>query len=61
MSVPFNWMWRDPAETLDRLRAVRDRMEKEDKEFREREIKRNRKRIRKLLKQAQRRELKGQR
>lgn len=61
MSVPFSWLWGDPAENLDRLRVVRARLEKEDKAFREREIRRNQRRIRKLVKQAKNRELKGQR
>ena len=37
---PFDWLWRDPAEQLDRLRATRARMEKVDKELREQERRR---------------------
>ena len=61
MSLPFSWLWGDPAENLDRLRVVRARLEKEDKAFREREIRRNQRRIRKLVKEAKARQLKGQR
>jgi hypothetical protein len=60
MAVPFSWMWGDPAESLDRLRSVRERMAKADKEFQERERKRKARRIRELVKQAKQRQLKGQ-
>lgn len=59
--VPFGWMWGDPAAHLDRLRSVRSRLEAADKEFRAREIKRNQRRIRKLVKAAKAQQLKGQR
>lgn len=59
-AVPFAWMWQDPAETLDRLRVVRARMEKADKDLREQERRRKARRIRKLLKAAKNRGLKGQ-
>lgn len=59
--VPFSWLWGDPAENLDRLRAVRSRMEKEDAEFQKRERKRKKKRIKELTRQAMNRQLKGQR
>lgn len=60
MAVPFSWLWGDPAESLDRLRAVRERLAKADKEHRELERKRKARRIRKLVKQAKQRQLKGQ-
>ncbi len=50
--LPFSWLWDDPAETLDRLRATRARLEKVDKEMRERERRIKARRIRKLVKQA---------
>lgn len=46
--LPFAWMWRDPAESVDRLREMRARMDRAEKE------------LRKLLKMAKARELKGQ-
>lgn len=60
-AVPFSWLWGDPAESLDRLRATRERMAKADKEYQERERRRKARKIRKLLKAAKNRELKGQR
>ena len=39
-SVPFSWMWRDPAEVLDRLRPMRARMAIAEKELKERERRR---------------------
>lgn len=59
-ALPFFWLWGDPAESLDRLRATRERMAQADKEFKERERRRKARRIRKLVKQAKQRELKGQ-
>lgn len=61
MAIPFSWLWGDPAETLDRLRSVRDRMAKADKDYQERERKRKARKIRKLVKAAKARQLKGQR
>jgi len=60
-AIPFAWLWGDPAESLDRLRVTRDRFEKADKEYRERERRRKARHIRKLLKAAKNREVKGQR
>lgn len=57
---PFSWMWRDPAENIDRLRDLRARMEKAEKEIKERDRIRKRRRIRKLVKLAEARQLKGQ-
>jgi hypothetical protein len=59
-SVPFSWMWRDPAEVLDRLRPMRARMAVAEKELKERERRRKARRIRKLVKLAKARMLKGQ-
>lgn len=56
----FAWMWRDPAESVDRLREMRARMDRAEKELRERELRHKRRRVRKLLKMAKARELKGQ-
>lgn len=61
MALPFSWLWGDPADSLDRLRTTRDRIEKADKEYREREIKRRQRKIRALVKAAKARQLKGQR
>jgi hypothetical protein len=58
--VPFSWLWQDPAETLDRLRVVRARLEKADKALREQDRRRKARRIRKLVKAAKARQLKGQ-
>lgn len=58
---PFAWMWSDPAEHMDRLLALKERLAKEEKDFKERERRRKARQIRKLLKAAKNRELKGQR
>ena len=60
-TLPFSWLWGDPAESLDRKRATVERLEKIDKAWREQERRRKARKIRKLLKQAKARELKGQR
>jgi hypothetical protein len=57
MALPFSWMYQDPAIVVDRMRELLDR----DKEFNERERKRKARRIRKLVKMAKARQLKGQR
>lgn len=59
-AVPFSWMWGDPAESLDRLRALRERMAIAEKEMRERERRLKARRIRKLTKLAMAGKLKGQ-
>lgn len=61
MALPFSWLYDDPAETLDRLRATRLALAKADKELAERERRHKARRIRKLVKQAKNRQLKGQR
>lgn len=61
MSMPqFAWMWRAPAESIDRLREMRARIDRAEKELRERELRHKRRRVRKLVKMAKARELKGQ-
>lgn len=60
-AAPFSWMWKDPAEVLDRLRPMKARMEAAEKEIKERDRIRKARRIRKLVKAAKARELKGQR
>lgn len=60
MSVPFSWMWGDPANVVDRLRPMQDRMAAAEKEIKERELRNKKRRIRKLVKLAKGRMLKGQ-
>jgi hypothetical protein len=57
MALAFSWMYGDPSIVVDRLRGLRER----DKEFKERERKRKARNIRKLVKMAKARQLKGQR
>lgn len=59
-SVPFSLMWGDPAEVLDRMRALKDRLEKAEKEQHERDRRRKARKIRNLVKLAKARALKGQ-
>lgn len=59
-SVPFSWMWGDPAGCVDQLRSMKDRMAKAEKTARERELRNKKRRIRKLVKEAMNRQLKGQ-
>lgn len=56
MALPFAWMYRDPAEVVDRLNEFRAL----DRELQERERKRKARRIRQLVKKAKSRQLKGQ-
>jgi hypothetical protein len=58
--LPFSWLWGDPAETLDRKRSTMAAFEKADKEMREIERRKKARRIRKLVKMAKARQLKGQ-
>ena len=60
MALAFDWMYRDPAEVVDRLRATRERLAKADKEMAARERRIKARRIRKLVKLAKKRQLKGQ-
>lgn len=59
--VPFSWMWGDPADSVDRLRSLKVRMAMAEKEFKERELRNRRRHVRRLVKMAKARELKGQR
>lgn len=61
MSVPFSWMWGDPAESFDRMRSLRARLEVAEREQKEHDRRRKARRIKKLVKQAMGRQLKGQR
>lgn len=55
---PFDWMWRDPAQVQERLEAeIQPLLEK----GRDLERRNNRRRIRKLLKEAKAMQSKGQR
>ncbi|MBP8226104.1 MAG: hypothetical protein KAX59_08150 [Acidovorax sp.] len=58
---PFDWLWRDPADAMDRLLSLKERLAKEEQEFKERERRRKARRIRQLVKLAKARQLKGQR
>ncbi len=58
---PFSRFWGDPAEHLDEWRALQKKVAAAEKRAKDLELKRNKQRIRKLLKQAKARELKGQR
>lgn len=58
-SVPFGWMYQDPALIIDRLRSLRVRMEAEEKRLREQDRRRKARRIRKLTKLAMAGKLKG--
>lgn len=57
--LPFSWMWRDPAETIDAMRKFRAAMADEEKRLKEQERKRKARRIRKLTKLAMAGKLKG--
>lgn len=57
--VPFSWMYRDPAEVVDRLRSMRVRMAVEEQRLREQARRRKARRIRKLTKAAKAGLLKG--
>ena len=59
-SLPFSWMWGDPSEVIDRLRPMQQRMATAEKEMKERDLRNKKRRIRKLVKQAKARLLKGQ-
>ncbi len=58
--APFSWMWGDPADHLDRIREMRTRLEKAEKERKARELIKKRRKIRSLLKKAKARQLRGQ-
>lgn len=58
-SVPFSWMWKDPALITDQLIGMRDRMAKAEAEIKEKDRRRKALRIRKLTKLAKAGMLKG--
>lgn len=58
-SVPFGWMYQDPALIVDRLRSLRARMEAEEKRLLERDRRRKARKIRRLTKLALAGKLKG--
>lgn len=58
-SVPFSWMWKDPALITDQLIGMRDRMAKAEAEIKENDRRRKARRIRKLTKLAKAGMLKG--
>lgn len=57
--LPFSWMWKDPALTVDQMRALRARMDDEEKRLKEQERRRKARRIRMLTKMAKAGKLKG--
>jgi len=58
-SVPFGWMYQDPALIVDRLRSLRARMEAEEKRLLERDRRRKARKIRRPTKLALAGKLKG--
>lgn len=58
--MPFSWMWGDPAESIDRTRSMKARMEEEEKRIKEQDRRRKSRRIRKLTKLAVSGKLKGE-
>lgn len=59
MGVAFDWMYRDPALIVDRLRDLRARMAAEEGRLKEQDRVRKARRIRKLTKLAKAGMLKG--
>ena len=59
MTLPFSWMWKDPALTIDQIRNLRARMDAEEKRLRDVERKRKARRIRQLTRLAKAGALKG--
>ena len=51
-SVPFSWMWKDPALIADQLLGMRERMALEEQRLREQDRRRKARKIRKLTKLA---------
>ena len=60
-SVPFSWMYKDPALITDQIIGMRERMAKAEKEIKEQDRRRKARKIRKLVKLAKAGKLKGQR
>lgn len=59
MTLPFSWMWKDPALTIDQIRSLRARMAAEEKRLKDVERKRKARRIRQLTRLAKAGALKG--
>jgi hypothetical protein len=59
MTLPFSWMWKDPALTIDQIRSLRARMDAEEKRLKDVERKRKARRIRQLTRLAKAGALKG--
>jgi hypothetical protein len=51
-SVPFSWMWKDPALITDQLIGMRERMAIEEKRLLEQDRRRKARKIRKLTRLA---------
>lgn len=61
MPLPeYNWLWGDPAEILDRKRAMQARADEAERTKKERLRLKKSRRIKQLLKKAKNRQLKGQ-
>lgn len=58
-SVPFSWMWQDPALITDRLIGMRERMAMEELRLKEQERRRKARKIRSLVRLAKAGRLKG--
>lgn len=58
-SVPFSWMWKDPALIVDHVIGMRERMAVEEKRLKEQDRRRKARKIRKLLKLAKSGAFKG--
>lgn len=58
-SVPFSWMWKDPALITDQVIGMRERMALEEKRLKEQDRRRKARKIRKLVKLAKAGKLKG--
>lgn len=58
MALPFSWMYRDPAEVAERMEEEIAPLLKRGEEL---ELRNKRRRIRRLVKMAKARQLKGQR
>lgn len=55
MALPFSWMWRDPAEVVERVEEEIAPLIKRGEEL---ELRNKRRRIRRLVKMAKARQLK---
>ena len=58
-SVPFSWMWRDPALIADQLIGIHERMAQEERRLKEQERRRKARKIRSLVRLAKAGALKG--